>query len=395
MTTAVLEAPAAPEAPAVRVTTTISADEWDSYVRGHPAATRYHPWAWREIFERAFHHETIYLAACRQAGPTAPTPPVAGQRFSVAESGSCPTTPVVGQRFSVAERDSSPIVGVLPLVAFRSLLFGRFLVSLPFVNYGGVLADDGEAARALLGAASEEGRRRQVRHIELRHTVRTFPELPAKQHKVAMTLPLPADADTAWKGFDNKLRNQIRKAQKGDLEVLCGGAELVDDFYVVFARNMRDLGTPVYSKRLFSEVLTRVPETRVFIVLLAGRPVAAGITIGYRGAVENPWASSLREHRSLNPNMLLYWTMIQDAIARGYKVFDFGRSSPNEGTYNFKKQWGAIESPFYWEYVLRNEAPLPDQSPKSTKFSLAVSAWQRLPLTLTNLLGPPVVRNIP
>ncbi len=337
------------------VSSDTSASDWDAYIAAHPAATRYHPWAWRGVFERAFGHQTIYLA---------------GRREGV-------------------------IVGVLPLVSFRSLLFGRFLVSLPFVNYGGVLADDEDAASALLAHAREEATLRRAAHVELRHTRRVFPALPVRQHKVAMTMPLAPDEEAAWKGFDNKLRNAIRKAQKGGLQEVIGGAELLDDFYAVFARNMRDLGTPVYPRRFFAEVVAAVPDVRIYSIRRDRAPVAAAITIGYADAVENPWASSLREHRALNPNMLLYWLMIRDAVARGYRVFDFGRSSPGEGTYQFKKQWGAVESPFYWEYAIAEGKPLPDLSPKSSKLSAAVSVWRRLPLRIANVLGPRVVRNIP
>ncbi len=268
-------------------------------------------------------------------------------------------------------------------------------MSLPFVNYGGVLASDDEAARALAEAARVEAARRGAASVELRHTRRLFPDLPVKQHKVAMTLALPGDAETAWKGFDNKVRNQVRKAEKSGFTTAAGGAELAGDFFTVFARNMRDLGTPVYPRRLFEEVLGTIPESRAFVVRLNGSPVAAGLTIGYRRSVENPWASSLREYRSLNPNMLLYWTMLQDSMARGFRVFDFGRSTPNEGTYQFKKQWGAVESPFCWEYILQSGGTLPDLSPKSARFSLAVSAWQKLPLAVAGALGPRIVRNIP
>src|SRR5450756_699177 len=123
------------------------------------------------------------------------------------------------------------VVGVLPLVSFKSLLFGKFLVSLPFVNYGGVLADDDEAARALVDAARQEAARRGAASVELRHTRRMFDELPVKQHKVAMTLALPADEEAAWKGFDNKVRNQIRKAEKSNRETRIGDTDLLDDFY--------------------------------------------------------------------------------------------------------------------------------------------------------------------
>lgn len=343
----------------MEVSASVSPGEWDAYVAARPDATGYHQWCWRGLFERVFGHETIYLAARRRA-----------------EGG-------------------GRIAGVLPLVSFRSLLFGRFLVSLPFVNYGGVLADDDEAARALAEAARREAAERRASWVELRHTRRVFPDLPARQHKVAMTLPLPAGAGALWKGFDNKVRNQVRKAEKSGFETESGGTELGGEFYGVFARNMRDLGTPVYSRRLFDEVLSAVPGTRAHVVRLDGKPVAAGITIGYRGSIENPWASSLRELRPLNPNMLLYWTMLQEAVAAGYKTFDFGRSTPNEGTYHFKKQWGAVESPFFWEYLLLGAAALPDHSPKSARFSLAVRAWQRLPVSVASAIGPRIVRGIP
>jgi serine/alanine adding enzyme len=370
----------------VSVSASATPEEWDGYVSSRPDATGYHRWCWRGLFERVFGHETIYLAARRTPVARVFPPPPSG----FGEAGDAPPRDVAR-----VFRPANTIVGVLPLVSFRSLLFGRFLVSLPFVNYGGVLADDADVARALVDAAWQEARRRGSRSVELRHTRRMFPDLPVRQHKVAMTLALPADAGAAWQRFDNKLRNQVRKAEKSGFETAVGGPELAAEFYAVFARNMRDLGTPVYSRRLFEEVLGAIPESRACVVRLTGVPVAAGITVGFRNAIENPWASSLREHRSLNPNMLLYWTMVRDAIARGYAVFDFGRSTPNEGTYHFKSQWGAQESPFYWEYVLDPGASPPDRSPKSSKFSLAVSAWQRLPLGVADRLGPIVVRNIP
>jgi serine/alanine adding enzyme len=356
----------------LHVSGSVTPEEWDAYVASRPDATGYHQWCWRGLFERVFGHEAIYLVARRAPAGTAPGEESVGRGLS-----------------------SARIVGVLPLVSFKSVLFGKFLVSLPFVNYGGILADDEAGARALVDAAKVEATRLDASSVEFRHTRRMFAELPVKQHKVAMTLVLPGDAEVAWKGFDNKVRNQIRKAEKSGFEVLTGGAELIADFYAVFARNMRDLGTPVYSRRLFEEVASSIPESRVYSVRLNGAPVAASVTIGYRAAVENPWASSLREHRALNPNMFLYWAMLKDAIARGYGVFDFGRSTPNEGTYHFKKQWGAQESPFFWEYVMMPGATLPDRSPKSTKFAAAVATWQRLPLWLANAIGPRFVRNIP
>jgi FemAB-related protein (PEP-CTERM system-associated) len=288
------------------------------------------------------------------------------------------------------------VVGVLPLVFLRSHLFGRQVVSLPFLNYGGVLASDGQAAAALVARAADEARTFGASHVELRHRTRQTDTLPFRQHKLAFLLPLPADRDSLWKQMDRKVRNQVRKAQKEGLRVIEGGLELVDDFYGVFARNMRDLGTPVYSKRLFIETLMEFPgDAHVFVVRFGDRIVAAALGIRFSDTMLVPWASSLREYRHLCANVLLYWTMIERAVSVGARTFDFGRSSRGTGAHHFKQQWGVREVPMHWEYCLLNGGELPDQGPENPKFRMAVALWQRCPLWLANSIGPRIVRSIP
>jgi serine/alanine adding enzyme len=327
--------------------------DWDAFVEGHTGASGYHAWAWRDVFSRAFGHESIYLIARRQQA----------------------------------------IAGVLPLVRMSSPLFGRILTSLPFVNYGGVVADDDATERLLLNEASAIAGRLNCRHLELRHIARRFADLPCREHKVTMRLQL---APGQWERLDRKVRNQVRKAQKSSLTAESGGAELLPDFYTVFARNMRDLGTPVYARALFDEVLRAFPgRARVMVVRLEGRPIAAGI--GYRTGrlFEVPWASSIREYNALCPNHMLYWHAIESALGEGVEVFDFGRSTPGEGTFKFKAQWGAQPVPLHWEYWLPPGHELPDQGPTNPKFKLAIEGWKRLPLWLANAAGPKIVRWIP
>jgi FemAB-related protein (PEP-CTERM system-associated) len=342
--------------PSLQVTADATEGEWDRFVARHPHASPYHGWRWRRVFERAFGHETLYLAA----------------------------------------RDHGSIVAVLPLVIFNSRIFGRFAVSLPFVNYGGVLARDHASAVFLLQQASALAAERRLAHVELRHTARQFPDLEARTHKVGMLLRLERDTAKAWESLDRKVRNHVRKAQKNQLTSRIGGAELLDRFYGVFARNMRDLGTPVYSRRFFAEVLAAFPDTaRVFLVDSGDVTVAGAITLSHRDTLDNPWASSLREYRSLAPNTLMYWRMVEHAIETRHAVFDFGRSTPGEGTFQFKQQWGAEATPLNWEYVLANGRTLPNLSPSNPKFRAAIALWTRLPLAVANRLGPHIVRSIP
>ena len=157
-----------------------------------------------------------------------------------------------------------------------------------------------------------------------------------------MILTLPKSSKELLDGLKSKLRSQIRRPVKAGFTVEVGKSELIDDFYAVFLSNMRDLGSPVHSKRLFMNIFDEFHDkANIFVVRNNGEPLAGSMTIGFQGTLYNPWASSLRRYSKYSPNMLLYWKMLEFACDNGFDVFDFGRSSVDEGTYKFKKQWGA------------------------------------------------------
>jgi FemAB-related protein (PEP-CTERM system-associated) len=270
------------------------------------------------------------------------------------------------------------------------------LISIPFVNYGGLLCSNDLAAGLLLDEADRLRRSLGATHVELRHAGRSFVGIPSRQHKVTMVLDLAADVDGQWRAFNGKLRNQIRKAEKNGLQSTIGHLELLDAFYGVFARNMRDLGTPVYAKSFFRNILETFPDTtRIFCVSHEGRVIAAGIGSWFGAIFEVPWASSISDYNALCPNNMLYWEAIGFAIRNGFKKFDFGRSTPHEGTYNFKKQWGAVPVQLYWQYLMDSGITIPDLTPSNPKYQTAIRAWQHLPVPATKMLGPMIVRNIP
>jgi FemAB-related protein (PEP-CTERM system-associated) len=287
--------------------------------------------------------------------------------------------------------------GVLPLAYVRSLLFGRFLVSLPYLNHGGVWADDVAAANLLIDQAVRLADSLGVRYLELRHgQALDHPYLSQRMSsKVHMQLPLPSSADELWKRFDCKVRNQVRKGQKSGLKVEWGGQPLLADFFMVFSRNMRDLGTPTYGKRLFSSILKQFPrEAELCVVHADHKPVAAAMLLHGQGVTEVPSASSLREFNHTCANMLLYWQLLERAIQRCQAVFDFGRSSRESPTYRFKEQWGATESPAHWQYFIR-KGSIGDMRPENPRFRRLIKLWRHLPVPLTRLIGPCIVRGIP
>lgn len=330
---------------------------WDQFVESHPAATLYHYIKIRSFIEKTYGHSTHYCYALSEDGE---------------------------------------MLGVLPLVQLNSKLFGNFMVSVPYFNYGGLLANSQEAATKLVAAANEWRQSVGASHIELRHLQNSGLELPQRRDKVTFLLPLPADPESLWQSFRPKLRAQIRRAEREEPEFWIGGAGLLDGFYDVFARNMRDLGTPVYGKDFFLNLLEHLGESaRLVLVKLNGEPAGCAFLIGHAEQMEIPWASTLRAFNTTGINMFMYWKVLEYAIANGYRVFDFGRCSTDSGTYRFKQQWGAQPIPMHWDYCLASGKRLPELNPNNPKFKLVIAAWQRLPVWLTRLIGPHLVKSLP
>jgi len=328
---------------------------WNTYVHKCPDASHYHQYEWREFFSGFYRKQTFYFLAS----------------------------------------ENKKVVGLLPLVRQKSLFFGDYLVSLPFVNYGGILADSDEVVRALINKASNFAESLGVSHVELREYEQR-PDFPCRTDKVSMRLTLPASAEEFGKTLGAKTRSQIKRPIREDPEVSIGGIEIVDRFYVVFSRNMRDLGTPVYAKAMFDDILRRFPEeSSIVLIEIQGRPAAAAFLLHFRDTTEVTWASADRQFNKISINMFMYWEILKFSIERGSTIFDFGRSTVESGSYRFKKQWGAKPVQLYWNYWLKEGHTLPKMNPDNPKYALAISAWKKLPLRISNLLGPLIVRHLP
>lgn len=266
---------------------------------------------------------------------------------------------------------------------------------MPYFQRGGAVADHPLIEQKLMQAANDRANQLGVDHIEYRDDI-PRKELPVRSNKVNMVLPLPDSIEDLWNNFTPKLRAQIKRPQRAEPQVYIGRNEQLDDFYTVYARNMRDLGSPAHSKQLVEHILNSFPDNSWVIVLrLNNKPVSAGLLLGHGDTMEIPLASTLREANPHSMNMLLYWEVLKIAIERGYTAFDFGRSSKTAGTYRFKQQWGAQPKQLYWHYWLSENVEMPRLNPDNPKYALVINLWKRLPLCITKWLGPRIVRNLP
>lgn len=329
-------------------------EAWDAFVAGQAGAAPSHRWSWMEAVRRAYGFAAVPLAVWRD-----------------------------GQ-----------VVGVLPLVRMRMPGLRGQLVSLPYCDCCGPLAEDAAAGQALVDNALERTRQLGAAGLELRRVQAE----PAGCAKVLVRVPLSAGAQGLLASFRAKLRSQINKPLRDGLVAATGGMELLSPFYRIFSRNMRDLGSPVHALDWFRAVLRGFGDcARVTVVSLPdGTPAAAAVWMVHGHTAFVPWASSLREHNRANPNMLLYWSLLSQAASQGLEAFDMGRSSPGSGTHRFKLQWGGQETGLSWERYEpsgRRLPCLPETGPGLPRKVLA-ACWSRLPLPMANTAGPALRRYI-
>ncbi|HSG08120.1 MAG TPA: FemAB family XrtA/PEP-CTERM system-associated protein [Longimicrobiales bacterium] len=328
---------------------------WDTLVAGFTESTACHLLGWRHVMAEALGHEAMNWVA--------------------------------------VDREGVP-VGLLPLVRVRSRLFGDFLVSMPFLNDGGPLGST--PARQALGLrATEEARASRVDLLELRGRSPVPGDLRRSNRKLTVLMDLGDSPEALWEhGLKAKVRSQIRRPMKEGMTPRFGPDQL-DPFYEVFARTMRDLGTPVLPRSFFEAIVRHLSDHVTFCVVEhSGTPVAAGCGFSWNGEFEITWAGALREASRMAPNMLLYWALMEDSCRRGVRTFNFGRCSPDSGTHRFKLQWGGHDVPLPWsQWSPSGVAATPN--PDSPKYRLATAAWSRLPMGIANRVGPLLSRLIP
>lgn len=341
-------------APSVHLLEPQHAERWDEFViSACPEATFFHRAGWQTVIERAMGHRTWFL---------------------------------------YAESDGV-IQGVLPLAEINSILFGHSLSSLPFCVYGGIAAISESAREVLDRAAQALASRLKVDYLEYRNLKKFHSHWPAKDLYVTFRKEMAPDPEENMQAIPRKQRAMVRKGIKAGLE------SVVDDdterFFSAYAASVHRLGTPVFSKKYFKLLKqTFGQHCELMIVTKGGRTVSAVMSFYFRDEVLPYYGGGTSEAREVAGNDFMYWELMCRACERGYRIFDFGRSKRNTGSFDFKRNWGFEPQPLHYEYQLHRATAVPDHNPLNPKYRLFINTWQKLPLPLVNLIGPHIVRNL-
>lgn len=325
-----------------------------NYVMNHSASRIYHLPGWCKIIENRFKQACYYFVA----------------------------------------KNDDEIVGVLPVVRQKSKLFGDNMISMPYFTYGGPLANSEVLEKFLMEHVNSKANALGLGHVEYREFKRRD-GYAVKDNKISMLLDLESE-EKLWSAVGSKVRAQIKRPLRLDVVSKKGKIDYVDQFYDVMSENMRDLGTPFYSKKFFQDIINEFEEyVTIHVVYLEAKPVGTALVLNFNGIAEIPWASTLRSYNRFGINMYMYWEVLKEAIESGCEKFDFGRSSKDSGTYRFKKQWGALPVQLYWNYWLGEGVEMPAVNPDNPKYKLVIACWKKSPLLLTNWLGPKIARSLP
>lgn len=339
---------------------------WDAFVLAHPAGTFFHQWKWREVMASAFGYEPYYLLAEEQGEP----------------------------------------VGVLPLFLVRSLLFGRSLVAVPWAVYGGVVANSKEAETALIRKAMVIADDLQAKYLELRGnpyrqleltatTVGSGPAIKQKDLYVTFMSEIDPSDEVNFNRIPRKQRRMVRQGEKNGLKAVIDNRRL-REFYQVYAASVHNLGTPVFGYSYFETLVKNFGDScKIFLVEHRDKVVAAAMVFFYKDQVMPYYGGAFKACLSLAPNDFMYWEVLRYGAAKGYKIFDFGRSKEGTGAFNFKRHWGFEPRPLPYFYYPVKCGEIPDTSPLNPKLQWAIRIWRSLPLKLTMALGPRIVRHIP
>jgi hypothetical protein len=333
---------------------------WDAYVASHPRATVYHTSAWVRI---------------------------------VCEIGRYPALCLLHER-------DGRTTGVMPVVAIDSRLTGKRISTLAFSDACFALADDAEAARALVDEARAMRTRRGAAFYDALAARGTdvAPEAFARSaHFSNYVISLAGDAEAVRKTFSRTaVRQTISKGERLGVVVRAGDARDLDAFYALYVMNRRRHGIPPQPRSLFTRILERMADSPRAILYLAeheSKAIAGLIVVRFNGVTYAKYEGVDDTRRDLVPLYPLFWKTIEDAVLAGDRWYDFGRTAAdNPGLNEFKQRWGTtrVELPYYFDPPREGVSVVRSDS---LKYRLFTAAFRRMPQALSVRIGERIFRH--
>jgi len=169
----------------------------------------------------------------------------------------------------------------------------------------------------------------------------------------------------------------------------------VETFYKVYSQSLRDHGTPTHPLGWYETLLQIFgTDAQTMVILDKNTPVCACLALYHNNYVTPHYSGGLPEARPIKAFDVMYWHLMKKAQERGCEIFDFGRSKIGSGAASYKIYWGFEEKPLHYQYYLQRGTKMPDVNPNNPKYAMFVKLWQKLPVSVTNQLGPLLAKQL-
>ena len=331
-------------------------DKWDGYVKNHPDATVYHMSAWGRAVSKSMGHKCYYIY--------------------------------------VEENDE--ICALVPLIHIKSVLFGNSLISVAFATGGGPIFDNQQALALLDEECRNLSHNLDVDFLECRNVDEVHDDWPSKKEMYSIfRKTLSSDNEENMLAIPRKQRAMVRKGIKFGLRAVVD--DLPDRLFSMYSESLRNLGSPVFPKKLFYNLKQEYGENCEIVTIETeqGKAISSVMTFYFRDEVVPYYGGGTYEARGLAANDFMYWSLMERAVrVRHCRIFDFGRSKNGTGAFSFKKNWGFEAKPLNYEFILKNGGNMPDINPLNPKYQLMIKVWKKLPLSVANFIGPLISKSL-
>lgn len=331
---------------------------WDNFVQAAGGGLPYHLSGWRDVLSRTYGYDTFFLMAT----------------------------------------EGEHVVGVLPLFIVRSFLVGSQAMTM----LGGLCAERGDVAQALIAQGKEIARQARVKRLVFQDSRQAWPgDLHTTSEHVHWTVDLRAGPDALWLGLHKNVRRQVRLARKNGLVVkIDRKGDMLDDFYHVLSHFSHEAGTPVFEQRFLETVVEVFPgRFSIAVTYLENQPVGGYFQMIMGDTVHGAWGATLHKYLPLRATYLVYWELIRDSAVNGFNFIDLGRSPADPTTSPFKKQWSTYSAPIYQQVATIGERGAAKSITQNLQSSAVMRCfmqiWPKLPYPIAQLLGPKLRTHVP
>lgn len=329
----------------VEILKNVKEEEWKEFLNKPATSSIYHTPEWKKFLEKTFGFKSHYF---------------------------------------FVKDDNGKIAGLLPLFHIKSKLTGNRLCSVPFSHVCGIIGNED-----ILKEGINLFKELRVDTLEIRDFVNSG--IFQRQNSFSTyILELSPNPEQVWKKLDKgSVRWAIKKSHKMGTSVeITKNIEDIKKFYELNCITKKEIGVPCHPWNFFKNLFDIMGDhISLYVTRFNNEIIAGGIMEYFKDSVLYGYGAADPDYLGMHPYNAFIWKSIEDACKRGYRYYDFGRTSyDNPGLINFKKKWGTIEKRLNYSYYPKNSVSLTENR-DNLKYKIGTKVNQFMPMPIYKMFS--------